>query len=203
MERVRGSRYAAGGAGNPACVGRRPERFVTGLERRARSGNGKSKTGGAMQEKHGSDVSGSGQFGGEGDWSYLRAHLDNPRHRLAKRLGGGLAAWIWNNWQTSLARPARLALIARIPLGPRQAVALIEAEGMHLLVATSTDGAASFFPLDPATPPRSVESSVEPVRSASIPEPPFPWSRDRQLLPGPSLGSRPGRRSGLPGRVSW
>ena len=153
-----------------------------------------------MQENRRSNASESGQFGEDSEWSYLRAHLDNPRHPLAKRLGSGLAAWILNNWQTSLARPARLALIARIPLGPRQAVALIEADGMHLLVATSGDGAASFFPLDPVTPPRSAESSVEPTPKAT---PPALEGRVRQFLPGPSLGGRPGRRLGLPGRVSW
>ena len=159
--------------------------------------------GDAMRDNRGSEASESRQSGGDGEWGYLRAHLDNPRHYLAKRLGGGLAAWILNNWQTSLARPARLALIARIPLGPRQAVALIEAEGMHLLVATSADGAASFFPLDPTLPSRSVESSAEPIRSGTVPELPALWARDRQPSAGPSVGGRPGRRSGFLGRVSW
>jgi len=156
-----------------------------------------------MRDNRESSASEPGQSGGDGEWGYLRAHLDNPRHHLAKRLGGGLAAWILNNWQTSLARPTRLALIARIPLGPRQAVALIEAEGMHLLVATSADGAASFFPLDTAVPPQLAEPCVETTCNAATSEPPAPRGRDRQLLPGPSLGGRPGRRLGLQGRVSW
>jgi hypothetical protein len=159
--------------------------------------------GATMQENRRSNASESGQFGEDSEWSYLRAHLDNPRHPLAKRLGSGLAAWILNNWQTSLARPTRLALIARIPLGPRQAVALIEAEGMHLLVATSADGAASFFPLDTAAPPQLAEPCVEPTCNTVIPAPSALRGRDRQLLPGPSLGGRPGRRLGLQGRVSW
>lgn len=156
-----------------------------------------------MKDMHGSDSEELTQSSLDSDWSYLRANLDNPRHHLARRLGSGLAAWILNNWQPSLARPVRLAMIARIPLGPRQAVALVEAEGMHLLVATSADGPASFFPLHPSLPPRPTESCVEPARSVAVPDPPALPMRDRQLLPGPSLSGRMGRRLGFQGRVSW
>jgi Flagellar biosynthesis protein, FliO len=156
-----------------------------------------------MKDIDGSDSGELEQSGVDGDWSYLRANLDNPRHHLAKRLGSGLAAWILNNWQPSLARPVRLALIARIPLGPRQTVALVEAEGRHLLVATSADGAASFFPLDPSLPSGPVESCVEPVRSGALPDSSTALVRDRMLSPGPGLGGRTGRRAGFSGRVSW
>src|SRR5271170_3754470 len=69
------------------------------------------------------------------DWNYLRANLDSPRRRLGLKLSGVLAALIQNSWQPRLARrPARLELVARIALGPRQMVALIEAEGSRVLV---------------------------------------------------------------------
>lgn len=42
----------------------------------------------------------------------------------------------------------RLALLERISLAPRQSLALIEAEGRLLLIATSADGGPAFYPLD-------------------------------------------------------
>jgi hypothetical protein len=44
----------------------------------------------------------------------------------------------------------RLALVERITLAPRQSLALVEAEGRRILVATSADGASAFYPLDAA-----------------------------------------------------
>lgn len=44
----------------------------------------------------------------------------------------------------------RLALIERIPLAPRQSLALVEAEGRRLLVATSADSGPVFYALDRA-----------------------------------------------------
>lgn len=45
-------------------------------------------------------------------------------------------------------REPRLALVERIALAPRQSLALVEAEGRRILVATSADGASAFYPLD-------------------------------------------------------
>jgi hypothetical protein len=42
----------------------------------------------------------------------------------------------------------RLALVERITLAPRQSLALIEAEGRRILVATSAEGGPAFYPLD-------------------------------------------------------
>jgi flagellar biogenesis protein FliO len=44
--------------------------------------------------------------------------------------------------------PPRLALVERIALGPRQSLALVEAEGRRILVATSAEGGPAFYPLD-------------------------------------------------------
>ncbi|MGD1107948.1 MAG: flagellar biosynthetic protein FliO [Terracidiphilus sp.] len=42
----------------------------------------------------------------------------------------------------------RLALLERIALAPRQSLALVEAEGRRILVATSAEGGPAFYPLD-------------------------------------------------------
>jgi hypothetical protein len=39
-------------------------------------------------------------------------------------------------------------LVERITLAPRQSLALIEAEGRRILVATSAEGRPAFYPLD-------------------------------------------------------
>ena len=47
----------------------------------------------------------------------------------------------------------RLTLVERINLSPRQTLALVEAEGHTLLVATSQEGAPSFYSLDEHSAP--------------------------------------------------
>jgi hypothetical protein len=42
----------------------------------------------------------------------------------------------------------RMALVERIPLGPRQNLALVEADGRRFLVATSAEGGPAFLALD-------------------------------------------------------
>ena len=42
----------------------------------------------------------------------------------------------------------RLALVERIALAPRQSLALVEAEGRRILVATSAGGEPAFYALD-------------------------------------------------------
>lgn len=60
----------------------------------------------------------------------------------------GLAGWLLERWhQRTLGRP-RLALVERISLAPRQQLALVEADGRRILVATSPEGSPSFYPLD-------------------------------------------------------
>ena len=45
------------------------------------------------------------------------------------------------------AEPPRLALVERIALAPRQSLALVEAEGRKILVATSAEGGPAFYAL--------------------------------------------------------
>jgi hypothetical protein len=74
-----------------------------------------------------------------------------PGSEVLRRAGlifSRLVDWMRSCWRASpIARPRRLTLIERIPLGPRQALALVEADGIHLLVTVSPDGAPSFYPL--------------------------------------------------------
>jgi Flagellar biosynthesis protein, FliO len=61
---------------------------------------------------------------------------------------GGLAGWLINRVRGKQASPPRLRLLERIVLAPRQSLALIEAEGRRILVATSADGGPAFYALD-------------------------------------------------------
>jgi hypothetical protein len=69
------------------------------------------------------------------------------RYSSVNRFAAELLGRLRGLGRPAAARQQRLALVARIPLGPNQAVALIEAEGRQLLVATSGDGTPSFYPL--------------------------------------------------------
>lgn len=67
--------------------------------------------------------------------------------------GGRLAGWLLGRLRSGGRARPRLELLERIALAPRQSLALIEAEGRRLLVATSPEGAPAFYALDePAQP---------------------------------------------------
>lgn len=63
------------------------------------------------------------------------------------RPAGGLALWIVDRLRRTPRVAPRLTLLDRITLAPRQSLALVEAEGLRLLVATSPEGAPSFYAL--------------------------------------------------------
>jgi flagellar biogenesis protein FliO len=70
-----------------------------------------------------------------------------------ERLGGGPAIGGIAGWLIARLRPRpraerRLELLERIALAPRQSLALVEAEGRKILVATSAEGGPSFYPLE-------------------------------------------------------
>ncbi len=58
---------------------------------------------------------------------------------------GGFAGWLMTRWRGRQAAKPRLELLERITLAPRQSLALVEAEGRRILVATSAEGAPAFF----------------------------------------------------------
>jgi hypothetical protein len=70
-----------------------------------------------------------------------------PRALASQR--PGLAFWLFSRFHRRAFQQPRLALVEKIVLSPRQIVALIEADGQRVLVATSAEGAPAFFPLAP------------------------------------------------------
>ncbi|HWG19026.1 MAG TPA: flagellar biosynthetic protein FliO [Terracidiphilus sp.] len=66
--------------------------------------------------------------------------------------GGGLAGWLLSWWRGRVRGRARagprMTLLERIPLAPRQTLCLVEVEGRRFLIATSPEGAPSFYALD-------------------------------------------------------
>jgi flagellar biogenesis protein FliO len=59
----------------------------------------------------------------------------------------GVVGWLLDRLQRSAIQKPRLTLVDRINLAPRQTVALIEADGERLLVASSPEGAPAFHQL--------------------------------------------------------
>jgi hypothetical protein len=77
--------------------------------------------------------------------SWVKAEVAMSGASLDRRgVAGRLFAWI----QPRARSEARLAVLDRITLAPRQSLALIEAEGRRFLVATSPDIAPTFYALD-------------------------------------------------------
>ncbi|MFP5235597.1 MAG: hypothetical protein ACLGSD_06820 [Acidobacteriota bacterium] len=67
---------------------------------------------------------------------------------MKQRQIGGLAGWILARIRRTPRSAARLILHERITVGPRQHLALVEADGRRFLIATGADGAPSFLALD-------------------------------------------------------
>jgi hypothetical protein len=65
---------------------------------------------------------------------------------------GGFAGWLLSRWHNRTHTQARLALLERINLAPRQTLCLIEAEGRKFLVASSPQSAPAFYPLESREP---------------------------------------------------
>ena len=80
----------------------------------------------------------------------------------ALRVWPGLAARLVARLSKRAIKETRLMVVERISLAPRQIVALIEADGQRLLVATSPDGAPVFFPLKPAAARSTTKQAVLP-----------------------------------------
>jgi hypothetical protein len=102
---------------------------------------------------------------------------------------GGLAGWLLGRMRGMRRAPARLAVLERITLAPRQSLSLIEAEGRRFLVATSPEGTPAFYALD--------GDARQQGRSADSP-------RETGLETGRQI-RRPTRRAGGDRdlRVSW
>jgi flagellar biogenesis protein FliO len=97
----------------------------------------------------------------------------------------GLTGWVLARLARGRRRAApRLALVERIALAPRHSVALIEAEGRRILVATSADGASAFFPLDDR-----VQSAARNTAESAAPS--FPVRGPKPAaISAPKIGTR-------------
>jgi hypothetical protein len=87
--------------------------------------------------------------------------MDLVKTRALENPGAnGLTGWLRARLRGNRRPGPSLVLLERITLAPRQSLALVEAEGRRLLVATSAEGAPAFYALDgrarPATLPRPV-----------------------------------------------
>jgi hypothetical protein len=83
--------------------------------------------------------------------------MSEPNKREAARIKsalGGLAGWFLARLRAARPAPARLAVLERIALAPRQSLALVEAEGRRFLVVTSAEGSPGFYALDDAARPQ-------------------------------------------------
>lgn len=84
---------------------------------------------------------------------------------MAERVGG-VAGWLMARFSKRRRAEPRLALLERIALGPRQSLALIEAEGRRILVATSAEGGPAFYPLSESTKNAELTAGTIPRRAA-------------------------------------
>jgi len=84
---------------------------------------------------------------------------------MAARIGG-VTGWLLARLRGARPEP-RLELVERIALGPRQWLALVEAEGRRILVATSAEGGAAFLPLERVGGPKPIRSLAERTPRAS------------------------------------
>ena len=78
--------------------------------------------------------------------------LDRTRIGRALLEHGGFTGWLVKSIRSGVPgqsrKHARLALVERIALAPRQSLLLVEADGRQILIATSPEGAPAFFSLD-------------------------------------------------------
>lgn len=70
---------------------------------------------------------------------------------------GRLAGWLLARLRHAGNQQPRLTMLERIAIAPRHSLALVEADGRRLLVATSADSAPVFYALDPG---RELENTL-------------------------------------------
>lgn len=102
------------------------------------------------------------------------------RSRIGRALlgRGGFAGWIVKRIQSGAPgrsrNRARLVLVERISLAPRQSLVLVEADGRKVLVATSIEGAPAFFPLDGMKATYAASGDAR-LRQTARPQPRVSW----------------------------
>lgn len=73
----------------------------------------------------------------------------------------GIVGRLFGHIHQIAATPRRLAVVQRISVGPRQSIALIEADGEALLVGTSSEGPPQFYRISSKSPSRGQEWGPE------------------------------------------
>jgi len=87
--------------------------------------------------------------------------LDIGKKVALENLGTkGLTGWLLARLRGHRRPGPHLVLLERITLAPRQSLALVEAEGRRLLVATSAEGAPAFYALDEQARPATLSRSA-------------------------------------------
>lgn len=71
---------------------------------------------------------------------------------------GGLTGWLLSRLQGEGRPRPQLTVLERITLAPKQSIALVEASGERLLVATSADGTPAFYPVGRGARGRGAQS---------------------------------------------
>jgi len=90
---------------------------------------------------------------------------EHPKNAtVSARISRGLAGWVLSRLSRGRGGQPRLAMVERIPLAPRHSLALIEADGQRLLVATSSEKGSVFYKLDAA---ESCSRGTRPTRRTS------------------------------------
>lgn len=75
--------------------------------------------------------------------------MEIGRQTAEKPAISGWVGWLLRKLRRAgTSRRARLELLERIQLAPRQSLALVEADGRRFLVATSAEGSPAFLPID-------------------------------------------------------
>lgn len=89
------------------------------------------------------------------------------RHMAEKPAPGGWAGWLLKRLRHArTGRQARLELVERIQLAPRQSLALVEADGQRFLVASSAEGSPAFYPVEAAARFRRPSGSPRAARAS-------------------------------------
>ncbi len=78
----------------------------------------------------------------------MQARKKSGQERRIGGVAGWLLEWLMARLRARVRAQPRLALVERIALAPRQSLALVEAEGRRILVATSAEGGPAFYALD-------------------------------------------------------
>ena len=82
----------------------------------------------------------------------LNAAVSNAGSAEISRSHRGVGAWLIDHFRRRALPARRLAVVERVNLAPRQTIALVEADGQRVLVATSQEGTPAFFPLPSGSP---------------------------------------------------